>query len=407
MIGPGADRRVRRSHVEAWVAWAVVAWAATARFAPGATWGTELLAFLAAGAVAGVSPWRPFGPAWLARALVSAVVVALVGMALALGTDALGAARPSPGETPHAPGPAFLASLHSYLPWAVLLVVLLSDLAALRRLGRLLRSEALKTRKSRLFCAGLVATALVTLFAAMTGHRGAETSGWSVASGSFAAGLWAGEVFLLVLGATALAGEATGGTLKMMLPHAYRRSDWIVAKALVLLGATLLFGLVAATVSLGHAAAVDGLGDVVQHLEPMFGEPQSAAVQVFAPASEMASHAVEAVLAGLGALAVTSLVGLAISAVFDSVVAALSTAFLVFAGLRFADVLLRLPRDVLQGIYTGYPDRLLELQDKIGRALSERWDPALLGAGLATALVTGAALLLLATRVFARRDIHA
>ena len=54
------------------------------------------------------------------------------------------------------------------------------------------------------------------------------------------------EVFVLVLGAIALAGEATGGTLKMMVPHAYRRSDWILAKGLVLLAVSVCFLLVVA-----------------------------------------------------------------------------------------------------------------------------------------------------------------
>ena len=212
-------------------------------------------------------------------------------------------------------------------------------------------------------------------------------------------------MFLLVLGATALAGEATGGTLKMMLPHAYRRSDWILAKALVLVGTAVVFAAVVAAASLVPAAAEDGLGDVLT--EPLFGESPDSA-EVFAPARTMASHFLVTVLAGCAAGAALAIVGLFLSTLFDGVVAALSSAFLVFAGIRLADVLLAIPReDLVHRVFAWPPVQLREVLGKLGRGLSERWDPSLLPTTLGLAAVTAALLLLLAGRIFQVRDVHA
>jgi hypothetical protein len=289
---------------------------------------------------------------------------------------------------------------------AVVLAVVLLEGGAIRRWARLVGVEIFKTRRTTLFRVGLGGVAALTLLAGFTHERLPDTSGWSMLAGTLGTGFWAAQVFLLVLGATAIAGEASGGTLKMMLPHAYRRSDWIVAKATVLVLAALLFALVAAAVGGAHAATREGLGDVVQTIEPLFPGDEPVR-EVFATADRMREIAGARVLLGFTALATTALLGLACSALFDSVVAALCFAFFLFAGLELADVLLGLPQSTLQLLYGWYPDRVGRLQDALGRALSERWDEALLGAGLRTATATAGILALLSVRFFARRDVHA
>jgi hypothetical protein len=352
------------------------------RVAPGAGLPLRLLVAAAVGLLALASPVR--APGRLAGSLLSAAALAAGVHAVHL----LRAALDPPG----------------WAPWLLLLLVLLLDVASLRRIARLAGVEWLKVRRGRLFTWGLAGSVLVTLLAGATTDVGSTTSGWSVLVRSMGTGLFAAEVFALVLGAVALAGEASGGTLKMMLPHAYRRSEWVVAKTLVLLLVCLLFAVAVTGTSVAHAHWTAGLGDVTRALEPMFGEEQGG-VETFREASAMASHAADAALSGLAALATTACLGVLLSCVFDGVVTALCLAFLLFAVLKFADVLLRLPRETLERIYAWYPGQIRELTDKLGRALNERYDEALLAAGLSLALLTGALALLLAVRALSRRDL--
>lgn len=377
---------MRLGALQGLAAWAVFGQAVIQRFAPDTSPWTLGLVFAVLGAVFVASPF-PLARRLAAR-LVGATSLAALGLAL-VGLHALAGG-----------GSAFW-----WPPWVVLLALLLADRTAWPRLARLAAVEWLKTRRSRLFQAGLAATALVTLLAGLAHEALPGETGWTLATASLGTGATAAQVLLLVLGATALAGEATGGTMKMLLPHAYRRTDWILAKALVLLGIALCFAVVVGGVALAHAAATEGLGDVTREIEPMFGET-TGATETVQPAATMRSHLEDTLLCGLAALAATALLGLFVSALFDGVVAALCVAFLLFAGLEFADVVLALPREALQDVYAWYPAEMRALTGKLGRALSERWDTALLPEGLRLALLTGSASLLLATAGFARRDLQ-
>jgi ABC-type transport system involved in multi-copper enzyme maturation permease subunit len=234
--------------------------------------------------------------------------------------------------------------------------------------------------------------------------RGAGHIDWSVAVHSSGTAFFAAEVFLLVLGATALSGEATAGTLKMILPHGYRRSDWILAKSAVLVVAALLLVLVASAVSLGHAALSDGLGAVTKEQEPLFGE-EKGAVEVFQSGSVMAERMAETIGATLAALVATALLGVLLSCLFDGVVASLCAGFLLYGILKYADILLQLPRETLQHIYAWYPARLRELTASLGRGLNERWDDALFPSATLLSLLASLLALLLAVPLFSRRDL--
>jgi len=374
---------VRLASLQWLAAWAVGLQAVLARFAPDlhlAWWG---LVFAVCGAVFRTSPVALPG-----RKRLEIPVGAASLLALGLGLAAL---APAGSE-----GPAPLW----WPPWVGLAVLLLVDHTVWPRLARLVGVEWLKMRRNRLFQAGLLASAAVTLLAALTHDKLPQETGWTLASASLGAGQIAAEVFLLVLGATALAGEATGGTMKMLLPHAYRRSDWIVAKTVVLLIVAVCFAVVVTVVAVGHAGWKEGLGDVMR--EPMFGE----APEAFQTADVMGGHLADTLLSGLAALAATALLGLFVSSLFDGVVAALCVAFLLFAGLEFTNVVLSLPRETLQSIYAWYPAELRTLTGKLGRVLNERWDEALFPEGLRLALLTAWTALLLGVGLFSRRDLQ-
>ncbi len=378
---------VRLGAVQWLATWAVVAQAVLQRYAPDAPPQVLALVFAVLGAVFSTSPVS--FPRRSTEALAGAVSLAALGLLLV----GLHAVAGGGGEGLWWP------------PWIALLALLLADLSVGPRLTRLVRVEWLKTRRSRLFQAGLLGTALATLLAGLAHESLPGETGWTLATSSLGTGQIGAEVFLLVLGATALAGEATGGTMKMLLPHAYRRSDWILAKTLVLLLVAVCFAFVVAAVALGHAAWTEGLGDVTRENEPMFGE-ETGTIETFQTAAVMGSHMRETLLSGLAALAATALLGLFVSALFDGVVAALCVAFLLFAGLEFADVVLSLPRETLQDLYTFYPAEIRALTGKLGRALNERWDAALYPEALRLALLVGASALLLAIGVFSRRDLQ-
>jgi hypothetical protein len=273
------------------------------------------------------------------------------------------------------------------------------------RVGRLFGVEWLKLRRGRLLRVGLAATALVGLLAALTHDPLPHSSGWTIAIHTLSTSFFAAEVFLLVLGATALSGEATGGTMKMILPHAYRRGEWVVAKALVLVLAALLFAVTATSVATIHAAATKGLGDVTKESEPLFGE-EAGTVEVFQPAATMRSHLAETVATSFGALVATAFLGVLLSCVFNHVVPSLCAAFLLYGTVKYADFLLGLPREANQWLYAWYPAQLSEVTGKLGRALNERWDDALASAGLLRSGLTALASVVLGAAVFSNRDLH-
>ncbi|MDJ0973972.1 MAG: ABC transporter permease [Planctomycetota bacterium] len=289
--------------------------------------------------------------------------------------------------------------------WIIVLVSALVERGTLGRLLRLAGVEHTKLIRSRLYQIGLLAAVLVTLLAGMTHEPLEGETGWSVAATTLGTGTWAAELFLLVLGATTIAGELGQGTLKMILPHAYKRSEWIAAKAIVLLLSAATFTIVITLVSIGHAAMTTGLGDVVKEGIPGF-PGEEIPDEVFQTASVMRDHLQECVLSGLYALAATALLGLFFSSLFDSVVPALSAAFLLFLGLKSADVLLGLSRDVQEYIYASYPGQLRSWTAKLGQGLNETWDAAWFEAGVIRAALTGAVAWLFAIAWFSRRDLH-
>jgi hypothetical protein len=297
--------------------------------------------------------------------------------------------------------PAWLAD---WGPWLLLAVVLTLDLPALRRVARLTGIETVKLARSRLLRLAALASVAITLLVGWRHDPLPGETGWSLAAAMLGAGFAAAQVFVLVAGATAIAGEASQGTLKMVLPHAYRRSDWVLAKALSLaLSAAVLAALVTAA-AVAFTLATDTLGNVEQKTDIFGGEP---VITVHASAEVMRSHFTDTVLAQTLALVATGALGLVVSCCLANVVGALCTAFLLFATLKLGDLVLAIDRATLTSLFPWPPERLREIVTKIGRGLSsEGWDDRLPAVSLLLSTATGALFLLTGVRAFARRDLH-
>jgi hypothetical protein len=274
------------------------------------------------------------------------------------------------------------------------------------RIARLAGLETWKAFRGSILRFGIAAVAVIGTWRAVVHEPVPRETGWSVASLALETGVLVAQVFLVVLGTTAIAGETSQGTLKMVLPFAYRRSDWVAGKALALLVAAGALLAVATAVALVAGASGRGLGDVLQEIPPEFGSTEAATYRVQQPASEMASHFAGAVAASFASLVATGLVCLFLSSVLDSVVFALSAGFLVFLGLHLAGTLLGASRDVLAKVYAWYPGEMLTLTEKLGRGFSEGWNPALLPSGLRLSAATAVGALLLSLLAFSRRDLR-
>lgn len=382
-------------------------------------------------------PLRPHAQALLAWALVLERVQAalghpqgLAGQALLAGLAGLWLGWPGPGATgvlrrlaqalPHALllalaasgwqallqqvlAPALPAGVAAALPWLLLAAVLALDPAAVARVARLVALELLKLATARLVRLGLVASLALTALVGLLHDPLPGETAWTVATRMLGAGFTVAQVFLLVLGAVTFAGEASQGTLKMLLPHAYRRSDWVLAKAAALALCALAFAVGVLLVALGVALLSGPLGDVLLTSEGFGGEPL---VTVHATAGTMASHLLDTALAETLALATSACLGLLVSCLVLQVVGALCTAFLFFAALKLADLLLGLSPELLRLLFPWPAGRLREVVGKLGRGLSEGWEPALASHALLLALVTSALCLLLACRSLGRRDLQ-
>jgi len=331
-------------------------------------------------------------PAALLEPVAGGAATALAAVAAGLVLDPLAAAVN--GSVP----------IHALVLLALALAAWLEPGTA-RRLGTLIGVEWLKLSRGRLLRVGLAVAAAATLLVSVTYEPiREETTGWSQAAAGLGVGFWTAEILLFVLGATAIAGEISQGTLKMILPHAYRRAEWITAKAIVLLFAAGLFALVVSAIGVGHTAIDAGLGDVTRTAPAGFGEED--AIEVFETAAVMRGRLIDTALASAASLGASALVGLLLSCVFHGLVPALSASFLVFAAIKTGKAFLGLAPSTLAVVYAHYPDELRRLTEQFGRAVNDSWDDSLLPGALHLAMLTGGLALIAALRLFGRRDLH-
>jgi ABC-type transport system involved in multi-copper enzyme maturation permease subunit len=275
--------------------------------------------------------------------------------------------------------------------------------AALSRLRVLVGVETVKAVRGKTLRVGLLAAAFGTLLFAWGVDRSQYQSAWTTTALSFRAGLWVAEIFLLVAGATAIAGETAQGTLKMILPHAYSRTDWIVAKAVVLGLQAVAFLLVVLACSVGFGTVTGGLGDVVRVDDSGIGR----GTETLYTAAEMQGYFTQSVAAALAALVATAWLGLLVSCVFDALVPALSTAFLLVLGAKSAGTVFGASEAVTSKVYATHPVEMLgqmaKLDDTYNTAV---WSSDALPAALRLAAIVGVASVVLSLAVFSRRDLQ-
>lgn len=300
-------------------------------------------------------------------------------------------------------GPGLTPALRDVGPWLLLVAVLLLDWAAVARVGRLLGIEIRKLAGNRLVRVGLLGTAAVAALAGLTHEPLPRETAWGIVTAVLGAGFAAAQVFVLVLGAIAIAGEASQGTLKMILPHAYRRSDWVLAKGGALAVTALVFAALAALVAIVGGLLTGPLGDVTLTAEG-FGD--EVLVTVHAAGADMRAHLLDTILAQALALCAVGALGLTVSCLLPSVVGALCSAFLAFAVLKLGDLVLGLDADTLRRVFLWPPERLREVTLKLGQGLSEAWDARLPSVSLLLSAACAALCVLLAIRSFSRRDLH-
>jgi hypothetical protein len=277
-------------------------------------------------------------------------------------------------------------------------------MSVLARWGRLARVEATKVAGGRAVWFGLFAVVAVTALSAWLYDPVGPSSGWAVAARALSTGLWAAEIFVLVAGTTAIAGETDRGTLKMILPHAYRRSDWIAAKAIALTLQALVMLAAAIGAALVAGSMRGGLVDVTRTFDAGFGSAER--VDVLHPASEMWSYLGTAAAVAAASLVATAWLGLLVSCVFDSVIPALSTGFLLFMGLKSAGTLFGAPSEWLEHVYSTVPGEMLDVVDKLARGFGVQWRSQDLARGARLAGMVGGVSLLGSLVVFSRRDLQ-
>ena len=301
------------------------------------------------------------------------------------------------------------AQMHA-APWAhimlftTLATVALATDGCAARLRTLVGVELLKLWRGKLLRVGLLVALAATLLAGLTHEAGPGESGWTRAAHALGVGFWTSEILVLVIGATMIAGEISQSTMKMILPHAYRRAEWVAAKSLVLVICAVAFALVVTLTGVLHTSLGPGLGDVTREAVAGFGAEEE--IEVFQTSAVMWGHLLDMTWAATASLIASALVGLLLSCIFQSLVPALSASFLVFAALKTGDIFLGFSKGTLESIYAHAPDELRRLTENFGRALNESWNDEILPRGLALSLLTGVLCLLVSLRLFGRRDLQ-
>ncbi len=371
-----------------WAALLTVALHAFLRtYAPGSGLATTLLAYAAVGAL--LQPGLRFLPANGRR-----VTASLLGAAL-LGACGLACLVLDP-----------LAEALGGLWWSDGALLLAGTLVALivggsgARLWVLTRVEALKLRRGFGLKGGLLVATAMALYVGWSTDLLTGQSGWTAAERALGAGLLCAEMLLLVLGATAVSAEAAQGTLKMILPHAYRRGEWVAAKALVLSALALVFAVLLGGATYLQADLLHGLGDVIKPADELFGMEES----VHRTAETMRGHFVASYWAAVAVLVASALTGLFVSCLFAGVIPSLSAAFIAFATVHLGRTLLGFGTELEERLFAEYPQRMLRLMGQIGSGYDDAWNPALLTNALALSGSLCIVAVLAGMRLFARRD---
>ncbi len=298
-------------------------------------------------------------------------------------------------------------------------------LGSIRRIARLTRIELVKLLLGWLFPVAVVAAALSTAGLALVAKILTETSDSSVRFSNYSlwiasvsVGLRVGVVLLVALGATALSSEATWRTLNTVLARPVRRFEFLAAKVLTLLVATVavvgasgLAGyLVGGTVPPREAFGVVRVDDAGKVKPPPVGFPSYGDVvdphfpdTVIATRGEVMGSILYGFLLALAPVFAAASVGLVLGTLLSSSGLAIGLSVGLFVALEGSKFFAAIEENI--GRYSfNYPlNRIFTNMMEAGQGAVPVWDEALRGVAVAGAYVVAS--IVVALVVFCRRDI--
>ena len=298
-------------------------------------------------------------------------------------------------------------------------------LGSIRRIARLTRIELVKLLLGWLFPVAVVAAAVSTAGLALVAKILTETtdssvrfSNYSLWIASVSVGLRVGVVLLVALGATALSSEATWRTLNTVLARPLRRFEFLAAKVLTLLVATVavvgasgLAGyLVGGTVPPREAFGVVRVDDAGKVKPPPVGFPSYGDVvdphfpdTVIATRGEVIGSILYGFVLALVPVFAAASVGLVLGTLLSSSGLAIGLSVGLFVALEGSKFFAAIEENI--GRYSfNYPlNRIFTNMMEAGQGAVPVWDEALRGVAVAGAYVVAS--IVVALVVFCRRDI--
>ncbi len=309
-------------------------------------------------------------------------------------------------------------------------------IGSLRRTARLTWVEFAKLFAHKFFPLSLVVVIAVTVTLGLAGKHFGQTATASSGSSFTNYGLWVvtssfalrlGTVLLMVLGAMSVSSEASARTLNTMLTRPIRRGEFLLAKALSLVAATVLVVASAGGAGYVMGGTVPPRGARTQITVSTTGEPQRVATEasfptygdivdpsypdvVIAPYGDVMGD----VLVGFAFLAVpvlaASMIGFLLGVLLDSTALAVALTVTLFVLLEAFKVLLILGEAfsflfdyVAKYGYTELLNKITGMMVDAGTGSSPPWGEALAGVKMSAIYI--AVCLVVSFVVFCRRDV--
>ena len=238
-------------------------------------------------------------------------------------------------------------------------------------------------------------------------HDSLKSNGWVVFESAFHAAGQVASFFLLAMGAVAVAGERTRGTVRWILPRPISRAGFVLGKAGALVIVAICFLTVAAGTS-WFVAKDYGFGDVraaTDEDEDGFGFVEEEQVPEVFRAARMRGRMWTTILVALPALLTATGVGLFVSSLIGSAAGAVIVSLAVALPCNYLPELVNLtPSQALVLPFRAASTFLDHLRD-FGRHLNTAEWPTYGRDPILGALVAAVGLPALAALIFSRLDI--
>lgn len=267
------------------------------------------------------------------------------------------------------------------------------------RLARLVASESRKALHHRLLrgtaaatvVAALAAALLVLLFAGEGAASG--VTGFLLVARAARTAATLAAITALLLGCQTIAREASEGTLVLTFVRPVRRSEVVLAKAMV----TALAAIVVFAAAVGLAAAVAA---------PLRGfGPIESEGYVILEAREIFGTLAASLALTLPALVATAAFGLLVSSVATSGTAAVAIGLLSFVPMELARRLFA-GHDAAAFVFSTYSTLFVDYAEERARGFAVAMEPAAAALGVLVPLASAAVFLAVAALVTSRREIR-